>query len=129
MIYTILAGSRRDPRPPGRACSHRGRLELPGCNKEASQWSNLLGVCLCVRELILYQQRKGLMPCIHSIKRSDSGHSIHASMPRSDAGNAERWPLIKGRRGGCHGVTEMRGHKGNKLSGNKSLHRVGRYAY
>ena len=53
------------------------------------------------------------MPCIHSIQRSDSGHSIHARHARSDAGNAEQVPLIKGRRGGCHGVTEMEATRAN----------------
>jgi len=68
------------------------------------------------------------MPCIHSIQRSDSGHSIHARMPRSDAGNAERGPLIRGSEKGCYLVTEMGATREIILSGKKSLRRVGRCA-
>ena len=39
---------------------------------------------------------------IHS---THSTHSIHAREARNEA-DAEQWPLIKGQRGGCHGVTE-----------------------
>ena len=52
-------------------------------------------------EGIIYLSEAERILAIHSI------HSIHAREPRSNARNAERWPLIKGQRGGCHGVTEM----------------------
>ena len=36
------------------------------------------------------------MPCIHSIQRSDSGHSIHARMPHGDAGKRGAMATYKG---------------------------------
>lgn len=60
------------------------------------------------------------MPCIHSIQRSDSGHSIHARMPRSDAGNAEQVPLIRGAEKGCYLVTETEATRANKYLDKKA---------
>ena len=66
------------------------------------------------------------MPCIHSTH--SKGGPFHPQGKRSDAGNAERWPLIRGAEKGCYLVTEMGATREIILSGNKSLRRVGRYA-
>jgi len=55
------------------------------------------------------------MPCIHSTHSIHSkGGPFHPQGKRSNAGKAERGTLIKGQRGGCHGVTEMRATRANK---------------
>ncbi len=58
------------------------------------------------------------MPCIHSTH--SKGGPFHPQGKRSDAGNAERGPLIKGQRGGCHGVTETEATRANKYLDKKA---------
>ena len=84
------------------------------------------GLLIC--EGIIYLSVAERIRATYPIHSFHSFHSFNpARMPRSDAGNAEQVPLIRGAERECQGVTEMEGHKGNKVSGNKSLHGVGRY--
>jgi len=61
------------------------------------------------------------MPLIPSIPRGDSGNPFHPQGESSDAGNAERGPLIRGAEKGCYLVTEMRGHKGDYINWKQKL--------
>jgi len=62
------------------------------------------------------------------IRAMYSFHSFH-SFNSQDKESAEQVSLIRGAEKGCYLVTEMGATREIILSGKKSLHRVGRYAY
>ena len=77
---------------------------------------------------LLMYERFNSLSMTERINAMYSFHSFHPQGKRSDAGNAESGPLIRGAEKGCYLVTEMGATREIILSGNKSLRRVGRCA-
>ena len=81
------------------------KLELPGKKVQVT----------C--EGIIYLSEAKRIRSTRSIHSTHFTHSIHAREPRSEVGREASATYKGAKRGGCHGVTETGGYKGNKVSG------------